>query len=162
MAVAVSGLLLTACQSLPDDPLGRANRRQPDPSLSAREVVEIQLHALLNNGPDDRGIEIAFRFASPANRAATGPAPRFAGMIRSPAYRIMLDYDSVEYAPLLVNGDAALQRVTLTKDGRSRVFDFHLRRQRVAPYEGCWMTEGVTQPPLRRGPQPPAVPMQVV
>ena len=53
----------------------------PRPELSPEEVIRIQLEALRHNDEQDRGIEVAFRFASPANRASTGPLPRFIRMI---------------------------------------------------------------------------------
>lgn len=147
MLVAALILAVGGCQTAPDaatsESAADAAPVGPDPSLTAREVVQIQLEAFAANGANDKGIEIAFRFASPINRLQTGPLERFAGMLRSPAYRIMLDYDTVHYFPLLVEGDLAVQRVILTRDGRSEVFDFVLRRQRIGPYENCWMTESV-------------------
>lgn len=128
-----------------------AERNFPDPALSPREVVAIQLEALGSDYPGDEGVEIAFRFASPSNRAMTGPVPRFAGMIRSERYRIMLDYERVEYAPVIMQGEVALQRVMLIRGDKTAVFDFYLRRQSIDPYVDCWMTEAV----FRRGERTP-------
>lgn len=133
---------LAACTSAPD-PLSDVRGRQPDPSLAPREVVEIQLQALGNNPASDEGIGIAFRFASPTNRAATGPLPRFAGMIRTDPYTVMLDYDRVEYAPLILGDGVAIQRVRLHRGTEVTVFDFVLRKQRYQACRGCWMTDGV-------------------
>ena len=47
--------------------LDRLTDRLPTPELSPEEVVQIQMDAFRNNDVEDRGIEIAFRFASPAN-----------------------------------------------------------------------------------------------
>ena len=60
---------------------------QPDPSLSPQDVVSIQLEALRNNDTpyDNRGIEVTFNFASPANKRITGPIERFAAMVRGGA-----------------------------------------------------------------------------
>ena len=43
---------------------------EPDPSLSPQDVVSIQIEALRNNDIPyaDRGIEVTFNFASPANK----------------------------------------------------------------------------------------------
>ena len=142
-------LAVGGCQTAPDAATGTSGSAAdaavvgPDPSLTAREVVQIQLEAFADGGTKDEGIEIAFRFASPTNRLQTGPLERFAGMLRSPAYRIMLDYDTVHYFPLLVEGDLAVQRVILSRNGEVEAFDFVLRRQRGGPYEDCWMTESV-------------------
>lgn len=142
-AATLLALLVTAgCATTPDglDPIRNA---QPEPSLSPQDVVEIQLQAFGNNTAEDEGIEIAFRFASPGNRAQTGPLPRFADMLRGPAYRVMLEHDRAEFAPLETRDDLAIQRVLLYTDDEVTVFDFVLRRQIDEPYSNCWMTEAV-------------------
>lgn len=139
IAIAV---VLSSC-STREDSLGSLRASEPTPELSPREVVEIQLLAFGNNGERDDGIEIAFRFASPANRAVTGPLDRFTNMMRGGVYAVMLDHDRAEYAETVVNGDRALQRVALYRESEVTVFDFMLRRQTDAPYVDCWMTEGV-------------------
>ena len=52
---------------------------KPDPSLSPQDVVSIQIEALRNNDTpyENRGIEVTFNFASPANKRITGPLERF-------------------------------------------------------------------------------------
>ena len=84
----------------------------PAPVLSPEDVVRIQLEALRHNDERNRGIEVAFRFASPANRVHTGPLPRFIGMIRNGPYALMLDFRAVSYGPVESNGTQARQRVT--------------------------------------------------
>jgi hypothetical protein len=135
-------VVLGACAST-QDPLSDVRGREPDPTLAPREVVEIQIQALGNNSASDEGIGIAFRFASPTNRAATGPLPRFAGMIRTAPYTVMLDYDYVDYAPLILGDGVAIQRVSLHRGTQVTVFDFVLRKQRSQACRGCWMTDGV-------------------
>jgi hypothetical protein len=59
----------------------------PSPSLSPIEVVEAQLVALQRND-----VQTCFRFASPANKQATGPWQRFEMMVRqTPAYAPLVD-----------------------------------------------------------------------
>lgn len=120
---------------------------QPSPELSPKQVVEIQLEALRNNDADDKGIEVVFRFASPANRAQTGPLPRFAKMLKSGAYALMLNYESVIFDDTSVAGDKAEQRVVLINKQQKLGYSFVMSRQNVAPYQDCWMTElvGVVQ-----------------
>jgi hypothetical protein len=160
--VRVGGLLLLlgSCSTGPESVLTELFRRNPDPSLTPQQVVAIQLEAFRNNDEEDRGIEVAFRFASPENRAITGPVPRFAGMMRGGAYRIMLEYDSVLYAPLVRDGDVAVQRVALTMGGVTIVYDFVLRRQSAGVYVDCWMTEGVQVIQLPRERETPRLEMQ--
>ncbi len=143
-------LLAASCSTGPSRELSQLEGRQPDPALSPRDVVAIQLEAFRNNDETDRGIEVAFRFASPGNRAVTGPASRFATMMRGEAYRIMLDYDSIVYGVTVQDQDVAVQRVALARNGEVWIYDFHLRRQDSAPYEDCWMTEAVQIVPIQQ------------
>jgi hypothetical protein len=136
---------------------GASAEVQPDPGLSPQEVVAIQLHAFGSSDGENDGIAVAYRFASPSNREVTGPEERFAGMMRTPAYRIMLEYERIEYAPVIIAGAAAMQRVILFNGDEVAVFDFFLRRQSVEPYLDCWMTEGVTRLQLPQQ-EPPGLP----
>ena len=124
-----------------EDPLG--DTLVPRPGLSPGEVIRIQIEALRHNDEQDRGIEVAFRFASPANRVTTGPLPRFIRMIRRGPYALMLDFREASYGTVEVREEVARQRVTLT-GARSRVsYWFYLSRQSKAPFAGCWMTDAV-------------------
>ncbi len=122
-----------------DDPV-------PAPFLSPGEVVRIQLEALRRR--DGRGFDVAFRFASPANRAQTGPLPRFTGMIRNGPYALMIDYLAAEYGPVETRGTEARQRVVLTNLTTSMAYWFHLSLQSEAPFEDCWMTDAVYVEPV--------------
>lgn len=138
-----SGLALLAFASGPN------RGPEPSPDLSPEDVVRIQVEALGHNDvpAPDAGIETAFRFASPSNRAATGPLERFARMIRG-GYPDMIGFERAEYGPVSVRGDQAVQRVTLVQpDGRRATYAFVLSRQAGGPYDGCWMTDGVIEPP---------------
>ena len=127
---------------------------EPTPELSPEAVVRIQAEALRRNDEPapDAGIATAFRFASPSNRRATGPLARFARMIRG-GYSDMIGFERAEYEPVRVVGDRAAQAVTLVqRDGRRVTYTFSLARQRGGAYDGCWMTDGVSeQPPPTNG-----------
>jgi len=133
-------------QAVASDPL--SEQLQPDPSLTPRQVVQIQLAALRNNDAKDAGIAVVFRFASPANRAQTGPVARFANMIKSGPYALMLDYESAVFDQTQIAGDKAEQRVVLISPQRKLGFSFVLSRQTDAPYKDCWMTELVGVVPI--------------
>ncbi|WP_412062874.1 DUF4864 domain-containing protein [Rubrivirga sp. IMCC45206] len=122
------------------------NDPQPSPDLTAEEVVRIQVEALgANDTPTpDAGIATAFRFASPGNRAATGPLERFTQMVKGPVYRDMIDATSADYGRVVVEGDRAALRVALGHaDGRRAVYVFALSRQQGGACDGCWLTDGV-------------------
>lgn len=115
----------------------------PSPTLGPGDVVRIQLQALRGNDETNEGIAIAFRFASPRNKASTGPLPRFIHMIKAGPYALMLEFERASYLPIRVEGPRAVQRVTLVGTREIRTYDFLLRRQVDPPCEGCWMTEAV-------------------
>ena len=149
-AVLVPALLLLASAQDALDPV------EPSPDLLPGEVVRIQVEALGRNDEPrpDAGIEAAFRFASPGNRATTGPLDRFARMVKGPVYGDMLNFERADYEPMQVDGDRAVQRVTLTHaDGRRVAYVFGLSRQEGGECDGCWMTDAVVReerPPAPR------------
>ena len=132
-------LLFAAAPDPSDEP-------QPSPDLSPEEVVRLQVEALQHNDEPhpDAGIEAAFRFASPANKRATGPLERFTEMVKGPAYGAMLGFERAEYGEMRVDGDQAAQRVTLVQpDGRRVSYVFGLSKQSGGEYDRCWMTDSV-------------------
>jgi hypothetical protein len=100
----ITAALLFAAPFTPADdgtatsPLSASLR--PSAHLAPEDVVRIQLEALRKNDGEDRGIAVAFRFASPANKRSTGPLPRFISMIRNGPYSLMLAYRKILYAPV--------------------------------------------------------------
>ena len=131
-------------------PVGATHLPQtdPDPSLSPRDVVRIQIEALQHNDTpyQDRGIEVTFNFASPTNKRMTGPLERFKAMVRNPVYRPMIDHRSAEYENVRVEGDFAQVDVILqSKDGRYLGYRFELSRQHDNQYAGSWMTDAVSR-----------------
>ena len=131
----------TFAQGSAGDPLSES--LMPDPALSPGDVVRIQLEALRHNDEQDRGIEVTFRFASPANRASTGPLSHFVAMIREGPYALMLDFHEATYGPVETLANRARQRVTLTGARASTTYWFYLSRQSEPPYVDCWMTDSV-------------------
>lgn len=121
---------------------------RPSPALTAEQVVTIQLNALQHNDSPtpDFGIETTFRFASPANRVATGPLDRFADVVKGSIYRPMINHRRVDRSPMHIDGDQARQRVTIvTANGARVAYMFLLSRQHGGDYDGCWMTDGVAR-----------------
>ena len=116
----------------------------PHPELTPDRVVQIQLEALCNNDADDLGFEIAFRFASPANKANTGPLPRFIEILKNGPYALMLDFVMARYDPVEIRDDVGRQSVTLSRNGTAVTYVFYLSRQSEGPCIGCWMTDAVT------------------
>lgn len=119
---------------------------QPSPSLSPRDVVRLQVEALADNDApyEDAGIEAAFAFASPANKAATGPLRRFRTLFDTPTYGPMIDHLGAEYSePQVRETQARVGVILTTTAGRRAGYLFQLSRQTDAPYAQCWMTDAV-------------------
>lgn len=120
---------------------------EPHPDLSPQDVVRIQLEAMQNNDDPapDSGIRQAYMFASPSNKEETGPVERFIPMVKGPQYRPMLNFEDYSLGPPdRTSRDTVLQPVLIeTPDGRRVMYLFLLSRQTEAPYEDCWMTDGV-------------------
>ena len=135
--------LMNAPDQTPESPAGSAS---PNPKLKPEEVIELQIEALRKNDvpAPDSGIKTAFLFASPENRAATGPVERFIRLVKNPLYRPMLNHKSVKREMIVVAGDVAQQRVTITAaDGEQVIYKFTLSKQQAGEYKDCWMTDGV-------------------
>lgn len=145
LAVALLALLIGVAVPGHGAPRQADDGPHPHPSLAPADVVRIQIEALRGNDAADRGIAIAYRFASPDNRRSTGPLGRFAAMIKQEPYVMMLRHTHAVYGPVTVAGRRAAQRVVLSAPGRAPVtYVFHLARQEDAgPLHGCWMTEAV-------------------
>jgi hypothetical protein len=126
----------------------------PSPDFSPEQVVRIQLEALQHNDETNQGIATTFNFASPGNRKYTGPLPRFIKLLQDPHYRPMLNHKAAEFDPIKISGDTALQRVKLTaKNGQMVIYIFSLSKQTEAPYQNCWMTDGVVIEPVKELPK---------
>ena len=119
---------------------------QPDPAYLPNEVVGIQMRALgKNNQPfSDAGIEITFRFASPANKVVTGPLDKFSTLFDLPTYAPMLEHDSLTVGPATIEGDVAYVPVLIRNSNQDPFgYMFVLSKQTEGPYVDCWMTDRV-------------------
>jgi Domain of unknown function (DUF4864) len=118
----------------------------PRPELSPEQVVQFQVTALqYNDNPQaDAGIERAFRFASPSNKAATGPLEKFARMLKGPAYSPMINNVSSSIVGSNSQGDKAKVTVEVfTASGRRVTYVFLLSKQTEGEFANCWMTDAV-------------------
>ena len=150
------GGLLVACMlaasslvmaQLADNEFKFSRSLMPSAKLTPAQVVQIQLEALRRNDEQNRGIEVAFRFASPNNKLQTGPLPRFISMIQQRPYSLMLEYENVAYDPVEIVDDYARQRVTLISSGMIVAYEFYLSRQTKGECPGCWLTDAVIAKP---------------
>lgn len=130
-------LVFSSCR----DPL--SDELVPSPSFTPAHVVRIQLEALQSNNTNDQGIAVAFRFASPENKMATGPLKKFTQMLKDKPYKVLLNHLKVTYGPIESFEAGVRQRVLLhTNEGIYR-FIFKLSRRKFEPCSGCWLTDSV-------------------
>lgn len=116
-------------------------------------VVAIQVNALRYNDPQvNEGINTTFQFASPENRAASGPLDNFVTLITT-QYEPLLNAETVTYGPLSRQNGTASQRITVeTSDGLRQSYTWRLERQSGGEYDGCWLTSSVLRSPTGSSP----------
>ena len=136
----------------------------PSPEMLPAEVVRTILAALRENHTPvvNAGVATAFSFASPNNRRATGPLPRFAAMVLGPPYAPLVFHRRSEVGQASRFGPYVEFPVTV-EDGEGRItyFRFTLSQQQHGEFEGCWMTEAVARlPEIPPPPQPEPKGMQ--
>ena len=123
---------------------------KPDPSISAKDVISIQLKALqINNSPfEDAGIEQTWEFAHPNNRKFTGPLNNFIRMIKNPSYSMMIDHLDHNIIPVQEQENSSYYFVELT-DVNGKKYGFEWTVEKVSEngeFKDCWMTVGVSRP----------------
>lgn len=148
LAVSLLALFVLTCgvRASITEPSPRPPRPQPSAQQLPGDVVRIVIEALANNDEPfaDAGIETTFAFASPANKAGTGPLPRFRQMVKSPTYGIMIDHVEHEFSEVVLTGSSAYQMVRIEGANGARViFAFRLSLQRDGLFAGMWMTDAV-------------------
>ncbi len=117
----------------------------PNVDLTPEQVVRIIIDALRNNtsSNNDAGIATVFCFASPGNRANTGPLDRFTTMVKR-GFGDMLNHLDSDFDSMQIQGSKAQQAVWLiTAEGESVGYVFQLGRQSEGEFTGMWMTDGV-------------------
>lgn len=124
-------------------------QQHPNPSLSARDVVALQLEGLKQNNIE--GLKQVWEFAHPSNKAITGPIERFVVMMTAPNYRILLGHRKAEIKQILDQDDVAIFEVTVTgAAGGVVIYSWGLRKVTKGEQKGSWMTVTVS-PPLGTG-----------
>jgi hypothetical protein len=119
---------------------------RPEKSLSPADVVRIQLETISANrrGDDMTGIEQVWTFAHPDNRRLTGPLPRFARMLRSPNYQMLLGNRGHRIERVSIDDGTAHFAVRVTsRDGGIYGYSWRLSKATEGAAVGAWMTTSV-------------------
>ena len=123
--------------------------RSPEPALSPKEVVQIQLNALKNEDQKDIrfGLLKTWQFAHPRNKTITGPFKRFSKMITKTAYSILLNHQSHNILVLEERNDQAFYQVEIISEtGRLFSVDWVVSIVKLGKFKDCWMTSDVSLP----------------
>ena len=130
---------------------------RPNPGLGPGEVIRTVVEALQNRDSPapNAGIFTVYHFASPANRAKTGPYGNFLRLVKLPPFVPLFSGHADRYGPLTVDGDHAGQKVRFRIEGGGAVwFRFVVSRQSSEQTRGrctgCWMVDGVAPLPADR------------
>ena len=119
---------------------------RPSAELQPGEVVQIVIDALANNDYPfpDAGIETTFNFASPGNKAQTGPLERFVTLVKGPVFSQMINHRDSTLSEVVLEGNRAVRIVQIVgANNETLYFAFRLGLQQQGDYAGMWLTEAV-------------------
>ena len=138
----VLSLVNLASPSIPAD--GPEEVVAPSANLSPEDVIRFQISALSAAGDVNARVKRCYQFASPDNRAYTGPLKRFTDMVQSPTYNALLRARHFLVGRATIQGkEAHLLLTVVDSNGELRVFRCFLSKQTNPQYRDCWMTDGV-------------------
>jgi hypothetical protein len=147
-AVALPRILVLGSSPVAGQATGRNEQlpaeAKPAPQFTPEQVIELQIRALSGQGEIKTRVERCYRFASPANRAHTGPLDRFLRMVDSPPYGPLLNAKKFLVGRASVdNGRAHLLLTVVDTGGELTLYRCFLSRQTDGEFAGCWMTDAV-------------------
>lgn len=117
--------------------------RPADIDLSPQGVVGEQMKALAAWDDGPAALDRVFSFASPGNRAVTGPEERFRKLVESEPYAPLFENQGYVVGRAVEAADAATVLVTLVdRAGELVAYRFYLSRQPSEP-KARWMTDAV-------------------
>ena len=123
---------------------------KPNKNISPKEVVKIQLNALMKNDSPykDRGILQTWEFAHPNNQRYTGPIERFKIMLKGRSFSMMLNHKENKVVEVFKNDEIATYEVTiLGSDKNYFKFKWQVEKNKIdGPTKDCWLTTAVSQP----------------
>ena len=106
--------------------ISNANLIKPNSNLKPFEVLIIQLNSLKNyNNPyKDAGIEQAWEFAHPLNKASTGPLKKFRQMIYSDNYKILISHENNKTIVLKEKPNKLVYKVYILSKDKKNIIIF--------------------------------------
>ena len=125
----------------------------PSESLTAHDVVKIQLTALKNNNKPKKnsGIEQTWIFAHPENKKFTGPYERFEKMLLGNQYNVLLNHESHKIKLIMNSKNKNIYNVELISiDKKMYFYEWHLEKGTSEKCNSCWFTT-IVLPPVNIG-----------
>ena len=130
--------------------VSNADLIKPNSNLKPLDVLMIQLNSLKNNNNPykDAGVEQAWEFAHPNNKASTGPLKRFREMIYSDNYKILISHKNNNAIILKESPNILVYKVNvLSKDKKKYYYIWQIEKvKQDGVLKDCWMTTGVSDP----------------
>ena len=128
----------------------KAELLNPNSTISAKEVVKIQLIGLQKNDLEykDSGIEQTWNFAHPNNKKVTGPLANFKRMLKGNSYEMMINHLSHTITQLGSSDKwAQFEVVILDKNKIYHKFNWQVERYTLeGVLKDCWLTTMVSNP----------------
>ena len=125
---------------------------KPSINIEPKEVVKIQLSALMKNDfPNiDSGIIQTWEFAHPNNQKVTGPIEKFKNMLKNDSYSMLLNHSNHEVLEVYKSNRLATFEVTvLDKEKKYYKFKWQVEKYTIeGSLKDCWLTTAVSQPIL--------------
>ena len=130
--------------------IANAELIKPNSNLEPFDVLMIQLNSLKNNNSPykDAGIEQAWEFAHPINKASTGPLEKFKQMIYSKSYKILISHENTKTLILKESPDKFVFKVyVLSRDKKKYYYIWQIEKvKKEGDLKDCWMTTAVSDP----------------
>ena len=129
--------------------ISNADLIKPNSNFKPFEVLMIQLNSLKNNNNPykDAGIEQAWEFAHPFNKASTGPLEKFKQMIYSDSYKILISHENSKTTILKETQNKFVYKVyILSKDKKKYYYIWQIEKVKEGKFKNCWMTTNVSNP----------------
>ena len=123
---------------------------KPSVNIDPKQVVKIQLNALMKNDSPykDRGIEQTWEFAHPNNQRMTGPLDRFKRMLKGASYSMLIDHKENTVTEIYKSSTmVTYEVVVLDKDKQYFKFKWKVEKNnKEGNLLNCWLTTAVSQP----------------
>ena len=121
---------------------------KPNLKIEPKQVINIQLSALMKNDVKDSGIIQTWEFAHPNNRKVTGPIERFKNMIKTDSYSMLLNHTNNEILEVYLSDEVATFEV-IVMDSNKKYYRFKWQIEKYnidGPLKNCWLTTAFSLP----------------